>query len=512
MGVRDVIGRDPADLIRELLGNPVEQQRRRRAHRRTCLYREDGERIIKEEIAQIFEDPNVRDRLGRFARVAGGSQSIFRRVVDLWARPTYATPPVRRVTPASAQAAYDQVVLGARLNKRMDLALRLTDACTAVALFGRYVERHQKIVVDILTPDMVTVVADPDVPTEALAVAYDRPVLYREGWKTHIVYWDDVETFELDAERYIVKGSQRAHGHRRMPFTWMHRRERWGGFWEATDGNALESAHLQTVLLNMLAMRLLKAQGFNTLFFQTDDLSQLPKGMTLDEEGAMVGGADTSVQPLQLKTDADHYLRMLDAVKVDAAANRGVSRARLNEDEAQGSSDVGLQEERAEGMQIAYAAEQDLFDVLKMLSAESDAPIPDDATLELDFGDLASRTDRLKELEILTQEWNRGLRPMLAEVKRMNPEIRDDAGAFDRFLENITSNSRLNEIVASRNMSQGGGPARTPEQNGAMGPAVRDGKMSGDQAAQAARQPAKPTKMDPKQLRELARRIAAEAA
>jgi len=147
---------------------------------------------------------------------------------------------------------------------------------------------------------------------------------------------------------------------------------------------------------------------------------------------------------------------------------------------------VGLMEERAEAVKMMQRVEEDLFEVLKMVSIDRGLPIPEDATIKIDFPELISKYDRKTELEIADIERKAGLRNFLDDIKRLNPEIRNNSEAEAEFVANIKINTEAYQLLRELNLSSDADaedPGKSAEENGAKGPAVRDGEMSKDAAA-----------------------------
>jgi len=483
----------PAELlpkmVRELVGHPDEVHRKAEAHKRVALYTDDKDPILVSLISTVFDEAAVRAKFRKFLRVAK-NQAPFKRVIDLVSRPVYAIPPVRIVEPEIGQANFEAIAKECRLNDRLDMVTRLANACNHVLVYPCYKPSLDRIELDILTPDMFSVITNPESPLTALAIIYEMPVMKEDGSKAcYQIYTDDLETFVLDENGRLVPGTRRDHGYYRMPFTWAHRTERWGKFFDTTSGADLVAADEQCALLVLLAMRLLKTQGFNQLLV-SGDTANISKEQVLDEENALVAGPDVNISKLETKTDAAHYLAMLEGTKLDAAANRGVSKARLNEDISGytgfAQQEVGLMEERAEAVKMMQRVEEDLFEVLKMVSIDRGLPIPEDATIKIDFPELISKYDRKTELEIADIERKAGLRNFLDDIKRLNPEIRNNSEAEAEFVANIKINTEAYQLLRELNLSSDADaedPGKSAEENGAKGPAVRDGEMSKDAAA-----------------------------
>jgi hypothetical protein len=481
MGVLEVLGRSPVEVAKEYLARERECGHKPKFARRVKLYRDDSEQIICEVIDGLFDDQTIRSKLKKFAKVAK-SQALFKRIVDEVCAPVYATPPVRTVSEAAQS--FRRLEREVDLTGTMDMTLRLCDAANHSLIHTYYSPSMRKVRMRILTPDAITVVPHPDDPTEALALLYDKCVYVDGGEQIWHVYWDDRFTFQLNANNELIPlvlGGPliTEHGYRRMPFTWAHRSKRFGGFWDVTTGESRVAAQLTCAVLQVLSLRLLKAQGFKTIAIAADT-ARLPPGQVLDEESAIVLPEGAVLQSVDLKSDASHYIALSDFTKIDAAANAGLSRARMNQEDAQGSMEEGLLERRAEGIKLMRDVEEDAFDVLKMISQEHDDPerrMPESATVKLDFGEWSVRTDPQKELDIAQQKRNQGLRNFYQDMRRENPELTTDDECQAMIEDNVSINTQVLDILAARNQSQGAtptDPGNTPEQNGALGPMMRD--------------------------------------
>src|SRR6185436_1601247 len=128
------------------------------------------------------------------------SQAIFKRAVNEVARTAYMVPPTRRLNPPSQQDTFAALADEININDVMDRGVRMAVACNASFLVPRYVPRFERIIVDVVPPDVVTVIPDPDDPLCMLAFIYDKSVWNsaKKQWVTWRVYWDDTITFQFD--------------------------------------------------------------------------------------------------------------------------------------------------------------------------------------------------------------------------------------------------------------------------------------------------------------------------
>ncbi len=515
IGVGELYNVSPVKIAREMYER--DRDRRAKAAERIALYRDNTTAILQQTIDRLFDDPSIKAKLNKFISVAQ-SPAIFKRLVNEVAAPAYSTPPMRTVSPM-AVTPFAQLEQETEYNARMDLACRLAHACNHVLLYNRFIPSLNKISIDIITPDNVTVIPHPDDPLVDAGLIYDRAVWTpNDGEVTWHVYWDNQQTFQYDHKWQLVpfmKGGPLITKHElaRKPFAWVHRARRWGGFWDTTSGEDLVSAAKLGSILLLLASRLLKAQGFKQIVV-SGDVASFPRGQSLDEEAAVLVPEGTSLQAIDLQSDATHYLSLWDAVKADVAANRGVSRARLNQDSAAASTDDGLTEARAETLQFMACAEREEFEVLAMVSREHTDPSrripPGSELLSVDFGEWQSRTiDPAAAFDLAAKKRAEGRRNLLDDIMRDNPEIKTEAEAEAEYTRNIEINSRLLALAAARNISQGAtaeAPGQSPEENGANGPKVRDGEMTEKEAEAQAKSGSK------KDVKAMAERMLEEAA
>lgn len=501
-GLESALKRNPLEVALEFVKDGGEQERRQGAKRRVDLYCDNFEYLIKREIRRIFRAPEVHARLDPFIKMAAG-HNLFKRVVDEISRPVYSTAPVRRLEPPGEQARFAELAAECRLNETMSLASHLTNACNAVGIMFRLTERHG-LVADVLTPNMMTVVPDPDRPSKELALIYDIPVKVAGRREIAHVFWDDDVTFTFTKSGTVLS-DPRPHGYTAKPFVVIHRKERWGEYWDSTTGGDLEAAQMSVSILTALVLKLHKSQGHKQIVL-SGDIMGVPKDQTLDEENAIVLPDGSQIQTLDLVANATHYTDTINMITEKVAANYGISRDRLNQSSAGSADEAGLLERRADTIRVFSRAEQDVFGIMKMVSqAHPGGGISEDATLKVDFAEISDRQDKRALLDIWDKMRSMGLRNVLDDIKALNPEVVTDEDAEKELETNLQIQSKWVERIRSLNMSKDASsdePGQSPEENGAMGPKVRDGKMSRDEAA----------KRSTGNLRDLAKRVLSASA
>ena len=483
-----------------------EQYRREKIRQRVRLYRDDYQDILRVHIAAIFNEPAVRQRLEGLIPLVGGS-SLIKRIADELARPLYARTPIRRVltdgdlapssveeakrgAPSPAQQAWNGLIREMDLDDRMDLVARLLTPCNTVSLFARYVD-GVGMTLDVITPDMRTVIPDPRIPTRPLAIVYDS-AFDQDGKPIKYVCWDDKRYFSFSPDEVLIEGPT-VHDYGLIPIIEVHRHGRWGDYDDATTGEDLVSASIFSMIMDLIVAKKLKTQSHIQLAFQ-GDTDGLSKDQITDEESILtIHGAGT-LFPINLESDPSVILKAKETVETMVAASYGISRDRLNQKTGDVGEDVGLKERVSEMARVLHKAEQDIFRVTKAISREHPeyrGKIPDDATLVVDLGQVHNRVDRKTQLEVRETEKHHGIRSSVDDVLEDNPEFGGDRVLALAYLEEKASEQAI--VVARQralNMPKDANieePGQDAEANGAMGPKVRDGFLSRDKAADAAK-------------------------
>lgn len=472
MGIRSVLGLDPVDVAKKAITDVQEKLRREEAAKRVALYQDDCASQLEDRIAATFIAPEVRQRIRPFVDLACAT-SVFRRVVDEVARHVYNPAPGREVDSPEGAIAYATIATAMRLDQRLDQAARLLEATNCVALMPRYTPRLGPVL-DIITPDMMRVIPDPEDPTRELAVLVD---VYAHGEKPRVECWDDEAVMLFDVDGKFL--SERPNPYGTLPFVVVHKRERWGTYWDRTSGADLVAAQGAVSLMTALVLKLHKSQGEKQIVVQGDTAMTI-QGQTLDGEGALVTPEGVTITSLDLRSDAEHYNRTIDNLIMRVSANYGISKERMAANgtalTSSSTSDAALYERRAELLQTWAGAEQRLFNTFKVVFAGVPGMvIPESASLRVDFREIEARVDMGTQLELWERQLRLGLKSVEEMVMSMNREITSADEANARVMSNLESWARWIEVRRALNATNEGDPGQSPEDNGRRGPAVRDG-------------------------------------
>lgn len=486
MGLQ-ALGIDPVSAAVELITDPSEELRRHFARERVRLYQDDYEGPLSEIVALTFDEESVRQRLYRLIPLVGAN-SFLKRIADELARPIYANPPVRRVLPEGDQERYNELAREMELNQKMDLAARLLIPCNKVFLFPRYIA-GVGLHLDVMTPHQMRAIVDPRRPNRAAALIYDKAVYEGGREAKRFVVVDDTIRFEIDGNGQRASEIEK-HGMGRIPIIELNRRAGICDYWDPTTGQDLVAATKQVMLLNLLALKNHRTQSHIQLCY-TGEAEGFIKDQVTDEDSILMANGEGNIFPINLQGDPSALLRTRDAIETSTAANYGISRERLNQSgNGNAAGDEGLKERTAELMQVLRRAELELFELVKVVSKESPKPLSQAAELSLDYGLLYHRVDRKTQLELRQTERSMGLRSGVDDVIEDNPELEGDR---ERAMEYIDGRMAEEAVIIMRrralNIAEDAtshAPGQDPVSNGAMGPMVRDGKLSRDHAAMMA--------------------------
>jgi hypothetical protein len=471
-----------------------ETARQAAAAERVKLYRDDYARLLEGMLSHVFKDRAVLQRVLTLTPLIA-SASFVRRVADELGRPLYARPPMRRVVlpdeadAATAQEAYNRLAAEMELDAKMDTIARLLTACAAVFAFVRYVA-DIGVCLDVMTPDMLSVIPHPDVPTRALAVCYVKT--WHNDQPFERVVWDDQRYFTMNRDGAIV-GAVTEHNFETIPFVEFHQRGRTCHYWQETRGADLIAQTRQSMFLDTVVARKVKTQSHKQ-FTHTGEMSALVKDQVVDEESILMSDGG-QLNAIDLESNPLPIIEVKLANEAAVGASYGLSRDRLNQKAGSGGDDAGLQERTAELAAVLVPGEVRIFELARKVAAEHHdatltSAIPMDAVVLVDLGQIHNRVDRKTQLDTRQTERSMGLRSVVDDVLEDNPEYGGNRKlAWARVREALDEEAIYIELRRALNTpadATAEEPGQSPEQNGAMGPAVRDGHMSRDEAAEQA--------------------------
>jgi hypothetical protein len=479
-GVRAITGRDPVVAMWEAIHDPTEQQRKKDMCERMNLVRDNARPVIEAEIGRRYQDAEQQARVMPFAG-AGGANNMFRRIVRDIVRALFRTPPVRTVNDPADNLRYaeltDQMGEGG-LTGKIRLGFEFMDAANVSYLLLR-VSQRLGMLMDVLGADIVTVLSDPDDVTRMLGMAYESGYRIYNGQRCKVFrYWDALETFELfDNWPIMVPGTYEKHPFGEIPVVAIHAGERSCEYQDTTRGLSVLDAQKKIGAEGANLARLMKVHGHRQLNV-SGELKDFNQNQVLDPQTVFITPPGVAVQAVDLTVDVVGNLAVIDHDMRTMAAHAGMSFDRILQKAPVASDDIGLMERREEMVPIAWRTEQRVFTLTKRLSLWHPNPalrMGAASKLFLEYPEVATRLDRMTELNIRELEKKALVRNDLDDIKEDRPEVRDDKSAWEVLKRNARIRAVAIMVKRILNISADGSTGQTPQQNGAQGPIARDG-------------------------------------
>jgi hypothetical protein len=497
----EVLSDNPDDwrkVMHDLAISHEDVRRRLETRERVCLFRDEVEDVLRMLIIRIFQEPKVQEIVELLIPAIGGS-SFLKKVANDLARPLYARAAMRRVEVGDdaqkpvAQVAWDDISREIELDARMDDIARLLVATNAVFVFPRYVADLDRLCIDVMTGDQLTVKTHPSVPLWPLAIAYDRPCKATKGAIERVV-WDDKRSFVIDGTSGLFVEDPVEHSLGLLPIVDIHMRGRTCSYWDGTTGRDLVRQTKNSLLFDLIVAKKIKQQS-HIQMAATGQLDGLIKDQVLDELSVITADGNVQIQTLDLQSDPSKIIAAREANERRVEANYGLG----DDDDVDA---VGRNERVAELATILVGGEARLFSVIKAIAQQAPryaGRIPKEARLMVDLGQIHNRVNRKTQLEIRQTERSMGLRSGVDDVLEDNPEFKGDR---DEAMEYIDERMQEESVIVLRRRalnipdvlprdlqipnSNLAAIGQNPQQNGALGPLVRDSFISKDLAAAAA--------------------------
>jgi hypothetical protein len=492
MGISSVLGVDPVKLFWDTISSSQDKMRRERAAQRMRLFRDDSEGAIRAQFQRIFRSWDRRTRVESFLSLST-CLALFKRIVNEISAPVYNPPPTRLLRRATDQVVFERIAERVRMDKRMDLLTRIATAQGAAALMWRTSARLGPLL-DVIGSHCWTVIPDPEDATRELGFAYSKWVTVEGSARLHWVCWDDELGFELNERGQVAAPPlTRATGHPGfIPVVTVHMLERTGAdYWEATSsGSDLEAAHEALGYIVAMTLRGHHTQGHQQPGLNGDP-ANFPRGQVLDGENVLLAGEGNTLTNLWNPWDPASNLKTAEFIIRTVAANYGVDLERLNAKVGAQASGLALLERRAETLETMYESEIRSFRMMEPLSraaADPELRLAEGAQLEdISYPDLSAKTDRETQLRVRQTERSMGYRSVVKDKLEDQPELQGDRDrAWKEIERDMDDEARYIELRRAKGIDTNASatqPGQSQALNGAMGPAVRDGKMTGDQAA-----------------------------
>jgi len=454
--------------------NNVHRLRREEIARRVRLYRDDARADFEAIIRQVFEDARVQQQRIKLIDVAT-EQNVTRRIVDEVAS-LYDKPAVRTLPDASVNAQFHELEKRINLHEIMQESSRLLQLCNDVLIwqFNGIDDRSR---LRIVTPDVFDALPDPRDRAVMAGVLIDvcpMQITPNRDKLPHWELWDDTYRYLLNASGDMVdeRGNPSGpleHGLKRIPAVLLHKREPTEHLLDSRPGRDITSAHLGCGLLNVMIMRLSKAQGERQPILQ-GNLANVAKNQSMDGESPIALPPEVQASMLDSKTDPDHYIRVKREKLASVAQTYGMSYEQMSYTETAETQSGKAYQVRREKLTELRSEQRRRWlineaQVVELLGF-------DPTGMKVDHQEQALPQDAAEEIDLLDKKVRYGLDSPISYLMRKDPDL-DRATALIEMRQNLEDWAVLIEMVRRMNMAKNADakkPGQDPQQNGSGQP------------------------------------------
>jgi len=454
----------PQTIINSVLAAKwrAEKDRQEEADNRLCIYSDDYEDIIRDTLKKLFCKENYENLYYHVNQ----SQNIFKRVVNQ----------ISMIYKADAQRAldvesdrYEAIKEETDINTRMRKVNRLTNALNDIIVMVAV--RDGRVCYDLITPNVCTVIQNPDNPSKMDALFYlltsvNTPI----STDLRYAYWDINGNhaildgyFRTISEIYTPDGSGTSmsypyrdkSGAFVIPAVVSHRQHPEDSFWDQDSGRDLYNAAVGLGWKLTLKDYYFKTASFKQIYIIADDLN-VPNKQRLDPLTMLhLQGEHSQIGTLDLQIAID---KLVDSIVTDVNMiinNYGISADMwsLSVSEISGRAlkirNMALLEQRQEQTPAYRRLETELFEKTRIVNNAHAGffgweKIPENAVFTVDFGEIEFPEDPVYEIDLEAKRLKSGIIGLGQFYQRFNPDIIDVDEAEAAILEN------LNKLKATR--------------------------------------------------------------
>lgn len=376
----------------------------------------------------------------------------------------YKDEPNRKVTPKGIDKRYQEISMQMRLNEKMGrinyYLNGLNDLIIFPAIYGNRLD------LNILTPDKVTVFEDEDDPTTIEALAIEDFYYNEQGKKVTLYYfWSPLEHYILDEnfnKQSVIGNEDGLNPYWEFnklrdypgfyPFIAAHNTPRLHSFWDETTGTDLFEATKSLAIKNSFIYFMFPMQ-FKQMAIQNEGIDTGQQSVKNPQIKSPLHVMQTNgqTQVLDWQSQLTQLKEMVESQLYQVGSNYGISAENFKLTAAETSgfarmiSRERLMEVRAAQTKIYREIESQIFlssaiaNNLYSLGPE----ISESAKFSIDFAEPGFPSDPSMELDVLQKKINLGMTNILDEIKKQNPDIKTDEEAENELDRNIQIRNKV---------------------------------------------------------------------
>lgn len=454
----------PQTIINSVLAAKwrAEKDRQEEADNRLSIYSDDYEEIIRDTLKTLF----CKENYDNLYYHVNQSQNIFKRVVNQISM-IYKADAQRTLDVQSDR--YETIKDETDIDTRMRKVNRLTNAMNDIIVM--VAARDGRICYDLITPNVCTVIQNPDNPSKMDALFYLlTSVNTPTSADLRYAYWDVNGNhaildgyFRTIREIYTPDGSGASlpypyrdkSGAFIIPAVVSHRQHPEDSFWDQDSGRDLYNAAVGLGWKLTLKDYYFKTASFKQIYVIADDLN-VPNKQRLDVLTMLhLRGDNSEIGTLDLQIAIDKLVESITADVNMIINNYGISADMwtLSVSEMSGRAlkirNMALLEQRQEQTPTYRRLETELFEKTRIVNNAHAGffgwqQIPESAIFTVDFGEIEFPEDPVYEIDLEAKRLKSGIIGLGQFYQRFNPDITDVDEAEKAILGN------LNKLQATR--------------------------------------------------------------
>jgi hypothetical protein len=438
----------------------METSRQKEALYRLKMLDDNFEEQVQDELKKYVSEDTWKELKEKVNTTVNVFKSVISDISML-----YVNPPTRTFEPGKEKdkkseqmiEVFEEMYKEMRVDEKLQLTNQYLNAMNDVIL--QVVFRKGKINLDILTPNVVSIVQDEEDLTQPVFVGVKR-IYMDDYWKweervenrDHWVCWSENEHFRLKSTGEIEQINENDENpYKRLPFVFGHRKIPVGRFWDETSGRDLYKCTLIAACLLTLIDYNFTWHNFKQGWIRSRD--ELPKGfgrapdrmIVLKGETDEAGTLDFQIAIKQLYEALREYI-------TSVVQNYGVDwnsmTLRVKEVSGRALMVKNSKLERLWKNQVSnfQTIEKEIFDLIKHFYEIHFGPEVD-LNLKVKFTQMETYKDEKSELEVLKQEIGLNLKDYVMAFMERYKGYKNYEEAKEKVLKIIETNNEINAKI-----------------------------------------------------------------
>lgn len=438
----------------------AEQERMEEAANRLSIYQDDYEEIIKDTLKTLF----CKENYDALQYHVNQSQNVLKRIINEISM-VYKAEANRTLDVKSNR--FEELKDEIGMDHRMKRINRLANLLNEVLV--RPGVRNGKIVWDIITPDICTIIQDEGDPTRITAACWQKTLVNTMGNSTieyeymdDLGYWGVLDSnfkpvfwfYEPETTPY-----RDADGRPVLMLVPIHRQSPESVFWDQDSGRDLYNAAVGIGWKLTLKDYYFKTASFKQIYAIGAEI-KIPDKQRMDPTTMIKVLLDPNTQGevgvLDIQIAIDKLNESLTFDINGLINNYGISADMwsLSVSEMSGRAlkikNRALLELRQEQLPTYRDGEAELFEKTRILNNAHSGfygweKIPDKAVFSIDHGEIEFQEDPAEELDLETRRLKTGIQSLGQFYQHFNPDVKDETEAEKTIIDNLNKLKALRD-------------------------------------------------------------------